>query len=82
MGATSAVKCLEVLNNLRSILAIELFNAAQALEFRRPFKSSEIIENLHASYRNGIPSVKQDVEMHIMIERSIDFLRNSSVPLN
>ncbi len=78
MGATSAVKCLEVLNNLRSILAIEIFNAAQALEFRRPLKSSIIIENLHTSFRQMVPSINADVEMQQMIENSQEFLRNNS----
>ena len=51
MGANAATKALKVVNNLQRILAIELFNAAQALEFRRPAKSSPLIENFVHKYR-------------------------------
>ncbi|MFP3861200.1 MAG: histidine ammonia-lyase, partial [Bacteroidales bacterium] len=46
MGANAATKVYRVVNNLEKILAIELFTAAQALEFRRPLKSSEILEKI------------------------------------
>jgi histidine ammonia-lyase len=51
MGANAATKAYRVLNNLRRILAIELLNAAQAMEFRRPLKSSPSVESLHAQLR-------------------------------
>src|SRR5204863_668348 len=44
MGANAATKCRQVVNNLYTILAIELLTAAQGLEFRRPLKSSVMIE--------------------------------------
>ena len=50
MGANAATKCFRVMENVEKILAIELMNAAQALEFRRPLKSSEVIEKLYAEY--------------------------------
>ena len=37
MGANGATKTLRIVENVERILAIELFNATQALEFRRPF---------------------------------------------
>ncbi|PKP23917.1 MAG: histidine ammonia-lyase, partial [Bacteroidetes bacterium HGW-Bacteroidetes-22] len=51
MGANAATKLLRVVNNLEKILAIELMNAAQALEFRRPARSSAVIEHFVADYR-------------------------------
>ena len=45
MGANAATKCLQIVNNLERILAIELMNASQALSFRSPLKSSSTIEN-------------------------------------
>jgi histidine ammonia-lyase len=57
MGSISARKLSEILDNLEFILAIELLSASQAIEFRRPFKSSEILEFAHSFVRNhvGLP---------------------------
>ncbi len=63
MGANAAVKAMKILSNLQHILAIELFNAAQTLKFRRPLKSSEFIENCIADYRRRVPFIEDDVVM-------------------
>ena len=57
------------------MLAIELFNAAQALEFRRPLKSSPEIEKLHAEFRKCVPFISNDDVMYPHIEAAIQFLR-------
>ncbi|UPT67203.1 MAG: aromatic amino acid lyase [Sphingobacteriales bacterium JAD_PAG50586_3] len=75
MGANAAVKALKVVNNLESILAIELCNAAQALEFRRPMQSSPTIEKLHAEYRKTVAFVEEDRLMYPNLHSSIDFIR-------
>jgi len=80
MGANAATKALRVVNNLERILAIELFNAAQALEFRRPALSSGFIENFVAAYRQEVPFIENDVFMHPYMENSVAFLR--TVPLD
>lgn len=51
MGANAAVKCAQVVNNLQNILAIEWLNAAQAIEFRRPLRSSIFLEEKVSAYR-------------------------------
>ena len=56
-------------------LAIELFNAAQALEFRRPAKSSPILEHIFEDYRKEVPFIDNDTYMHPLIEESIRFIR-------
>jgi len=81
MGANGATKAYQVVSNLEKILAIELFAAAQALEFRRPAKSSPIIESFIEAYRKEVAFVKDDQVMHDDIERSISFLRNVDLPL-
>ena len=48
MGANAATKCLRVIENVERIQAIELLTASKALEFRRPLKSSQVIEDLLA----------------------------------
>ena len=61
---------------LERVLAIELLNAAQALEFRRPLKSSEPIEKLFAEFRAVVPFVDTDMVMYPLIARSVEFLQN------
>lgn len=75
MGANAATKLVRVVENTERVLAIELFNAAQALEFRRPLKSSEAIESIHKAYRQEVPFISDDTYMHPYIEKSIEFLR-------
>lgn len=75
MGANAATKLVRIVDNLERILAIELFNAAQALEFRRPAKSSPYIEEFVANYRKEVSFVEEDKIMHVEIEKTLAFLR-------
>ncbi|MBR5103320.1 MAG: histidine ammonia-lyase [Bacteroidales bacterium] len=75
MGANAATKLVRVVENTERVLAIELFNAAQALEFRRPLRSSWTIEKIFAGYRKVVPFIDDDRYMHPLIEKSIDFIR-------
>jgi histidine ammonia-lyase len=76
MGANAATKCFRVVENLKKILAIELFNGTQALEFRRPLKSSDMLENIVSNYRQVVPVVEDDKYMHPEIMKSITFIEN------
>ena len=78
MGANAAIKLYKVVLNTERVLAIELFNAAQALEFRRPLKSSPIIENVYKAYREAVPFIVNDEVMYPHIKHSIDFLENNA----
>ena len=60
MGANSVTKCYKVVKNLQRVLGIELMNAAQAMEFRRPLKSSVRIEEYIAEFRKVVPFVEED----------------------
>lgn len=64
MGANAATKCYAVIKNVERILAIELLNAAQAFELRRPATSSPAIEKRFANYRETISFIENDVYMH------------------
>ena len=75
MGANAATKLYQVVLNTERVLAIELFNAAQALEFRRPLKSSPTIEAIHKAYRECVPFIDTDEFMAPHIAKSIEFLR-------
>ncbi|MCO6483435.1 MAG: histidine ammonia-lyase [Flavobacteriales bacterium] len=79
MGAAAAIKAWHVAADVERILAIELLNAAQALDFRRPLKSSPAVEDLHAAFRRHVPFVKADVVMHDLMEKSLAFIRSSRI---
>jgi len=79
MGATSAVKCLEVLNNTMEVLAIELFVSAQALEFRGQDNSSSTIKEIHSQLRKSVSFLENDVFMHDEMQKSLKFLEDSMV---
>lgn len=75
MGANAAIKLYKVVLNTERVLAIELFNAAQALDFRRPLKSSPAVETLHDSYRKVVPFIVNDEVMYPHIAKSVEFLK-------
>lgn len=75
MGANAAVKCFQVVENVEKILAIELMNAAQALDFRRPLKSSPIVEDFVKRFREHVPFVEEDQVMYLHINNAVNFLK-------
>lgn len=75
MGSNAATKCYKVVENVWSILAIELFNASQAIEFRRPLKSSDKIECILKEYRTKVPKVTNDKIMYLEMQKSKTFLK-------
>ncbi|MBC7525019.1 MAG: histidine ammonia-lyase [Flavobacterium sp.] len=82
MGANAATKCLKILNNLERILAIELLNASQAIEFRKPLKTSAFLESFLKSYREEVPFVIEDRILHYDIIKSVGFLNSFIVDIN
>ena len=78
MGANAAIKLYKVILNTERVLAIELFNAAQALDFRLPLRSSAPLCALHEEFRRQVPFILNDDLMYPYIERSIEFLRTHS----
>lgn len=75
MGANAATKLVRVVENTERVLAIELFNAAQALEFRRPLRSSWKIEKILAGFRKVVPFIEDDTYMHPHIEKAVEFIQ-------
>ena len=75
MGAAAAIKTWQVVHDVERILAIELFTAAQALEFRRPLHSSARLESFVTAFRERVPFVQRDVLMHTPMEAALDFVR-------
>ena len=74
MGANAAVKAMRVVNNLRKILAIELFTAAQAMDFRKPLKTSPLLEKFITNFRKSVPSLKNDRLLKNDLDAAVKFL--------
>ncbi len=76
MAANAATKCYRVVENVERILAIEHMVALQALDFRKPLKSSSKIEKLKTEYRQIVPILRGDIVLHNEIVTTISFLKN------
>ncbi|PQB04318.1 histidine ammonia-lyase [Aureitalea marina] len=79
MGANAATQCLEILDNLETILAIELMNASQAIAFRRPMESSPFVESFLSSYQEVVPFVDEDRLLSDDIQASVNFLQSLTI---
>ncbi|HTH57424.1 MAG TPA: histidine ammonia-lyase [Cyclobacteriaceae bacterium] len=75
MGANAATKAYRVINNLYSILAVELITASQALHFRRPLKTSPILENLVDTFCRRVPFIESDRFLHNDLMEAEKFLK-------
>lgn len=80
MGANSAVKLYEVLKNTRKVLSIELLSAAQALEFRRPLKTSPMLESFLKQFRENVKFIENDKLMYPELEKAEKFLTQTDLP--
>jgi histidine ammonia-lyase len=74
MGANAATKCLRVVENVERILAIELITATQALELRRPLKSSPKIEALLGNFRKVVSFNDADRLLANDIKSAVQFM--------
>ncbi len=75
MAANAATKTYRIVENLWRILAIEWMSAAQALDLRRPKKTSRKLEKLHADYRKVVPMLRKDRVIQVDMEKTIGFLK-------
>jgi histidine ammonia-lyase len=76
MGSISARKALHIVSNLEKILAIELFCAAQAFDYRKPLKSGKAIDACHDHVRKSITFVDHDRVLAEDIKKSIEMVKN------
>ncbi len=81
MGANSATKLVRVVENVQTVLGIELFNAAQALEFRRPLKTSPLLESVVAGLRKTVPYIDEDTYMRPLIMNAVAYIRDNRAPV-
>ena len=77
MGANAATKCKRVIDNVEKVLAIELLTAVQAMEFRRPLKTSPQLEEIITAFRKKISFNDADRILHDDIKLAIEFIKSS-----
>lgn len=82
MGANAATKSLRVADNVERILAIELFNASQAIQFRKPLKTSPFLETILQSYQKEVPFVENDKVLSTEIQKSIHYIKNLHIDMS
>ena len=75
MGANAATKLFQVIENTEKVLAIELLNAAAAIEFRRPLKTSKKLEILLSDFKKSVPLVQHDEVMYTRLASSQNFVK-------
>jgi histidine ammonia-lyase len=76
MGANAATKCLRVVDNVEKVLAIELLSGVQAMEYRRPMKSSPVLEDIIATFREQVSFNVADRFLHDDMLKAVEFLRS------
>lgn len=79
MGANAATKCLRIIENLETILAIELLNASQAINFRAPKKTSPFLVTFLDMYQKEVDFVEEDRVLAIDIQKSVSFLKSFQI---
>src|SRR5699024_6678026 len=79
MGSISALKLLEVYQNVEQVLGIELFTAAQALDFRKPLRPGKGVERAHEFIRSAIPHATTDHYFKDDINKAVGLIRNRSM---
>ncbi|MEO9257574.1 MAG: histidine ammonia-lyase, partial [Crocinitomicaceae bacterium] len=65
-----------VVENVQMILGVELMNASQAIHFRRPQKSSPILETVLEKYVKLVPFMENDEYIHPKMVKSKNFIKN------
>lgn len=82
MGSVSAHKLLKVYENVENVLAIELFTASQALDYRKPLRPGKGVELAHDFVRSSIPHTEVDYYYKYDINRCLDLIRDESFTHN
>ena len=76
MGANAATKCKRVVDNVEKVLAIELLTAVQAIDFKRPLKTSPQLEEIITAFRKEVSFNKADRILHNDMIKAVEFLKN------
>jgi histidine ammonia-lyase len=75
MGANAATKCKRVIDNVEKVLAIELLSAVQAIEFRKPMKTSPQLQAIIDAFRKVVSFNEADRILHDDMKLVVEFIR-------
>jgi histidine ammonia-lyase len=78
MGANAATKCKRIVDNVEKVLAIELITAVQALEFRRPLKTSPMLEEIVTAFRKEVSFNEADRILHEDMMKAVNFIKGNT----
>ena len=79
MGANGATKLIKVVDNVNTLLAIELCNAAQAIHYRKPHKTAPFLETFLSAFRSEVPFLDSDRVLSDDIHKASAFLEQFQV---
>jgi histidine ammonia-lyase len=79
MGSISGRKALQVIENVERILGIELFCAAQAIDYHAPLKSGKMINAVHDYVRSKVEHLEEDQIMYEMMEKVIEMVQDGTI---
>ena len=79
MGSISGRKILQVIKNVEDILGIELFCAAQAIDFHSPLRPGAVLSGVYDFVRSKIPHVEGDQLLYGMMQEAISLVKNGSL---
>ena len=79
MGANSAILLFDISENVKKILSIELFNSAQAIDLKKPLKTSNFLHQFISIYRNKVEFISEDKLMHNEINSTLDFIESYNI---
>jgi histidine ammonia-lyase len=79
MGANSAILLFDISENVKKILSIELFNSAQAIDLKKPLKTSHSLQQFINMYRNKVEFISEDKLMHNEINSTLDFIESYNI---
>lgn len=79
MGSIAAQKCYKVMQNLQSVLAIELMTAAQGLEFHKPLQCGEGTKIAYSKIREVVPPLERDRVIYDDVQKVLCLVKNETL---
>jgi histidine ammonia-lyase len=79
MGMTAALKARSIAEHARTLLAIELLVACQALDFRLPLRPAAPIARVWSRVRRDIPALTEDRALHVDIRRVCELIDTGDI---
>jgi histidine ammonia-lyase len=79
MGSISGRKLLQIIDNAERIIGLELFCAAQALDFLEPLRPTPILNGIHREIRQYVPHITRDELINGYMHQLIEMVKNGHI---